>query len=366
VNHKSLSRAARLSAVALVGALAISACGAKNETSNSSSSTDSLSGTLNGAGSTAQQVAMQTWGGGFQTANSGVTVNYDAIGSGGGREQFESGGLDFAGSDDYVPTEEQAKANQACNGKYMEFPVYVSRIAVVYNQPSVKKLNLSPATIGSIFAGKISKWNDPAIAKDNPGVKLPDSTLTPVHRSDKSGTTGNFTDYMDQTSGGTWSAGPVEEWPIKSGEGGDGNSGVVAAVKKGEGTVGYADASQAEGLGIANVKVGDQFVAPSPEAAAKVVDESTPVAGRDSAIDYALDVKRTTTTAGAYPVILISYQIVCQQYKDATTAKLVKAFETYVVGSDAQAAAAKSAGSAPISDAVRQKAMTIIDKISAK
>jgi phosphate transport system substrate-binding protein len=372
VKHTPPPRRLSLGAVAISALLAVTACGAGNETSTGNAAEDTtgasagLSGTVNGAGSTAQQVAMQTWGAGFQTANPDVTVNYDAIGSGGGREQFEAGGLDFAGSDDYVPDDEVSKANKACaGGTYLEFPVYVSRIAVIYNMPSVKKLNLSPATIGSIFSGQVTKWNDPEIAKDNPGVTLPTSNITPVHRSDESGTTGNFTDYLDQTSGGTWKYGAVEAWPIKSGEGGDGSSGVVAAVKNGEGTIGYADASQAQGLGVADVKVGSAYVAPSPEAAAKVVDESTPVQGRP-ATDYALAVKRTTTSSNAYPIILISYQIVCKEYDDQATAALVKAFETYVVSADGQAAAAKSAGSAPISETIRKKALAIINQISAK
>jgi phosphate transport system substrate-binding protein len=369
VRRISLPRATLLGAAAFVLALGLSACGAGNEDngnstgSTSDSGSASLSGTINGAGSTAQQVAMQTWAAGFQSANPDVTVNYDAIGSGGGREQFEAGGVQFAGSDDYLSGDEIAKAKDACGGQYVEFPVYVSRIAVIYNLPDVKTLNLSPETIGSIFAGKITNWNDPAIKADNPGVDLPDTALTPVHRSDESGTTGNFTDYMDQTSGGSWSYGVVETWPIKTGEAGDGTSGVVAAVKGGEGTIGYADASQAGGLGIANVKVGSDYVAPSAEAASKAVDLSKPVSGREDT-DLALAVNRTTTSSGAYPVILISYHIACLNYDDANEAALVKAFETYVVSTDGQAAAAEAAGSAPVSDAISQKDQAIIDQIT--
>ncbi len=112
-----------------------------------------------------------------------------------------------------------------------------------------------------------------------PDAKLPDSTITPVHRSDDSGTTKNFTDYLDQASDGGWSGGVVETWPVKGGEAAEGTSGVVAAVTGGQGTIGYADESQAGDLGKVSVKVGDSFTDPTPEAAAKVLDTAIPVDG---------------------------------------------------------------------------------------
>jgi len=140
---------------------------------------------------------MQVWKSGFQSANSGATINYDPAGSSAGREQFISGGVEFAGSDSYLSDDELQQAQDQCGGPAIEYPVYVSPIAVIYNLSGVDSLQLSPQTLAPIFAAKITKWNDPAIAADNPDATLPDQDINAVHRSDGSGTTDNFTDYLD-------------------------------------------------------------------------------------------------------------------------------------------------------------------------
>jgi phosphate transport system substrate-binding protein len=363
---RTLSRATALS-VALAGTLALSACGASNETSNDSSGTTGgaeLSGTLNGAGSSAQQAAMQGWTAGFSGVQSGVTVNYDPVGSGGGREQFLAGGVDFAGSDSPLDDEELTKATERCgDAGVFELPNYISAIAVVYNLPGVDELNLKPATIAQIFDNKITTWNDPAIAADNPGADLPSTTITPVHRSDDSGTTKNFTDYLAKAAGDDWSYEADGVWPLSGGEAGNGTSGVIGSVTGGEGTIGYADESQAGDLGVAKIGVGEEFVAPSPEAAAKVVEGSEVTSGRGD-FDFAYDINRETTSADEYPIVLVSYHIGCVQYDDKDTAALVAGFEKYVVSADGQSAAADAAGSAPISDTLREQAMTAVDAIT--
>jgi phosphate transport system substrate-binding protein len=350
-------------------ALAMTACGASNEDSGDDDTTPSdgpsVSGTLNGAGSTAQEAAMAAWKKGFQTENSGVTVNYDAVGSGGGREQFLAGAVNFAGSDAYLSDEELVTAQKTCGGDPVEVPVYVSPIAVIYNLDGVDKLQLSPETLADIFAGRITKWNDSSIASENAGVTLPDLDITPVHRSDDSGTTQNFTDYLAQAAPDNWTSPASQTWPVQGGEAGDGTSGVVAAVAGGTGTIGYADESQAGDLGKALIKVGSDYVGPSAEAAGKVLDESDVVSGRPPT-DIAIQVNRTSTTADVYPIILVSYQMVCQKQADEDAANLIKAFETYVVSSAGQQAAAAAAGSAPIPDSLAQKAQAAIDTITAK
>ncbi len=346
---------------ALTLAVGLSACGAANE-EPASGNDSSLSGTLNGGGASSQEAAVASWQKGFQSANPDVTVNYDPIGSGGGREQFLSGGINYAGSDAYLDDEELAKAEERCGGPVVEVPTYVSPIAVIYNLEGVEELNLTPETIGGIFEGKVTQWDDPAIKADNPDAKLPASKITPVHRSDDSGTTENFTEYLDAASGGSWTGGVVETWPVKGGEAAEGTSGVVSAVTNGKGTIGYADASQAGDLGTAAVKVGDDFVAYSPEAAAAVLDASKPVEGR-AETDLALDIDRKVDTKGVYPVVLVSYQIACQQYDDAASAELVKAWLSYVTSADGQATAAKDAGSAPLSEAVGQKVQAAVESI---
>jgi phosphate transport system substrate-binding protein len=354
--------------VALAGILSLAACGASNEggtTASNTSSAEQLSGTLNGAGSSAQQAAMQGWTAGFSGLQSGVTVNYDPVGSGGGREQFLSGGVDFAGSDSPLADDELAKAKDRCgDAGVFELPNYISAIAVVYNLPGVDKLNLKPETIASIFAGKITTWNDPAIAADNPDANLPSTTITPVHRSDDSGTTKNFTDYLSKAAGDVWTDKADGVWPLPGGEAGNGTAGVISSVKGGKGTIGYADESQAGDLGIAKVGVGEEFVAPSAEAAAKVVESSQVTSGRGD-FDFAYDINRETTSADEYPIVLVSYHIGCVQYDDKDTAGLVKAFEEYVISEAGQQAAADAAGSAPISDTLRQQAATAVDAITA-
>jgi phosphate transport system substrate-binding protein len=207
------SRAVVLS-TALAGTLALSACGAANEQNASSGGSGGgettggateLSGTLVGAGASSQQAAMQGWTAGYSGVQPGVTVNYDPVGSGGGREQFTSGGVDFAGSDAYLDDEELAQAEERCGGgEVFELPDYISPIAVVYNLDGVDELNLSPQVIAGIFDREITTWNDPAIAADNPGVTLPDLPITPVNRSDESGTTENFTEYLAAAAGEAW------------------------------------------------------------------------------------------------------------------------------------------------------------------
>ncbi|MEJ7636043.1 phosphate ABC transporter substrate-binding protein PstS [Aeromicrobium sp.] len=365
MNRNSLRTAAPAAVLAL--AFGLSACGAANESDDpgtGSGDAKAVSGTLNAGGSSAQEAAVAAWKKQFQTTNPDATVNYDPVGSGGGREQFLAGGLSIAGSDSYLDDDELAKAKDVCKGDVVEVPVYVSPIAVIYNLEGVDELNLSPKTIGSIFEGKTTKWDDAAIKADNPDAKLPSTDITPVHRSDDSGTTKNFTDYLAEASDGAWSGGEVETWPIKGGEAAEGTSGVVAAVTGGKGTIGYADESQAGELGQAKVKVGEEFTAASPEAAAKVLDTAAPVEGR-ATTDIAVDVDRKSTESGVYPIVLASYQIACQTYEDAETAELVKAWLTYIASDEGQAAAAESAGSAPLSADFSTKVLAAIETIKA-
>lgn len=364
MNRTALRRLAAPGVAALALGLALSACGAGNETDSNSDS--SLSGTLKGAGSSAQESAMDAWRAGFQTDNPDVTVNYDPSGSGAGVEQFNAGAIDFAGSDAALdPSKGEVDAAKArCGANALEVPDYVSPIAVVYNLAGVDHLNLSAKTISQIFNGTVTTWDDPAIKSDNPGAKLPATAITPVHRSDESGTTKNFTDYLAQAGEGAWKSPADKVWPLKSGEAANGTSGVIAAVKAGAGSVGYADESQVGDLSTASIKVGDAFVAPSAEGAAKALAVSPEDDTRTKG-DLAIKVDRTTAEAGAYPLMLTSYLIACPTYA-GDKADLVKGFLTYVVSTKGQQEAAANAGSAPLPDELQKKAESIIDSISAK
>lgn len=363
-----MNRHRLLPAVGLsVAALAFAGCGDDNESNAGGGDSGSgLSGTISGAGASSQEAAQQAWIAGFQTANEQATVSYDPVGSGGGREQFVSSGVDFAGSDAALKEDELTKAQERCGGpdNLIEIPAYISPIAVIYNLDGVADLQLSPSTIAKIFDGKITKWDDAAIKADNPDAKLPSTAISPVHRSDESGTTENFTEYLAATAKSDWPHEASGDWPVKSGEAAQGTSGVVDAVKNGAGSIGYADASQAGDLGKAKVKVGEAFVAPEPAAAAKVIEESeeTDDAGKHV---FTYELNRTTTAAGTYPVVLVSYLIGCTKYDDANKASLVKGFFDYVISTDGQNKAAETAGSAPISDALRTKVQPAVDDIGA-
>jgi phosphate transport system substrate-binding protein len=362
---KSLRNAAVPGVAAL--ALLMSACGASNESGNDTDSTDGgLSGELNGGGATSQEKAQDAWKASFQGANGGnLVVNYALLGSTDGRSQFISKALSFAGSDSYIKDEDLTKAKERCGGTIVEVPAYISSIAIAYNLPGVDELKLDAATIAKIFAGKITTWNDQAIAAQNDGVELPATKISPVHRSDDSGTTKNFTDYLGKVAPGDWKYEAEDAFPVSGGLSAEGTSGVVKQIGDVEGAIGYADASQAGDLSHVSVKVGDAYVAPSPEGAAKTVEVSPVVEGRD-ATDIAVDVDRTTTEAGAYPVILLSYLIACETYDDATEAANVKGYLEYIVSDEGQQDAADNAGSAKLAATTAKQAQDIVAKISSK
>lgn len=345
-------------------ALAVSGCSAANE-EPAGESDSGLSGELSGGGASSQEAAQNAWRAGFQEANSGVQVNYDPIGSGGGREQFIAGGYPFTGTDSYLSEEdgEVEGATERCGGDFIEVPNYVSPIAVIFNVEGVDELNLSPETLAAIFNDEITSWDDPAIAEDNPKAELPAENITAVHRSDESGTTENFTNYLGTVAEDEWPHGEVGEWPIDAGEGANGTSGVVSAVQNGTNTIGYADASQAGELGVANIGVGDEFVAPTPEAAAQILEVSPPVdGGPDTSMAFDLDYE--TEESGTYPIVLTSYLVACSSYEDAEEGDLVKAYLAYIISDEGQQTAAENAGSAPLSTDLASQAQEIVDGIT--
>ena len=351
-----------IAAIAVVSTIVLSACGANENPQPESSAT--FSGELNGGGASSQSSASDAWVAAFQMANPDVTINYSPDGSGAGRKAFASGGISYAGSDSALSSEELTQKFGACaaDSSALDLPVYISPIALIFNIDGVDKLNLDSSTIAKIFSGKISSWDDSAIAALNPDATLPKASITAVHRSDDSGTTKNFTDYLSKTAATDWDAPPADTFPYSGGEAAQGTSGVVDAVKNGKNTIGYADASRAGSLGVAAIKVGDSFVSYSAAASADVVAGSPLVEGRD-ANDIAIALDRKTTDPTHYPLVLVSYLIVCQEYADPTVGTLVKAYASYVAGPVGQAEAAKSAGAAPLSAALSAKVAAAIATI---
>nr|WP_228019025.1 phosphate ABC transporter substrate-binding protein PstS [Brachybacterium epidermidis] len=377
-----------MAALGLTGGLALSACGG-GDTGNGgdggnaggnggSNGSDAggqeggagyaeLTGSIAGSGASSMQNAQTAWTESFmglvQAEGGDVTVTYDATGSGTGREQFLNSEVKFAGTDSPLDEEELAASTEVCNGEQaFNLPVYISPIAVVYNLEGVDELNLTPEVIGGIFAGDITKWNDEKIVEHNPDANLPDKDIVPVHRSDDSGTTENFTEYLSENAPDAWTHGPVETWPIDGGQSGDGTSGLISTVEGGDGTIGYADASQAGNLGIAKIQVGEEFVEYSAEAAAKAVDVSPRAEGREEN-DIVVELDRTTTEQGVYPIVLISYLALCGSYADAGEGEAVKAYASYIISEDGQQVGADNAGSAPLSDELSSEAQAAIDGI---
>jgi phosphate transport system substrate-binding protein len=362
-------RYGRIAAIVTAGALALSACGNDpvasdgGDNGGGGSEETSVSGEIAGAGASSQESAMEAWIAGFQTTNPDATIAYDAAGSGAGRTQFGEGAVAFAGSDAVMDEEEQAAADTRCGGEAIHLPLYISPIAVIYNLEGVEDLQLSPATVAGIFDGKITTWNAPEIAADNPDAQLPDTAIRPVNRSDESGTTENFTEYLSVVAPDAWPHEPSGDWPIQGTQSAQGTSGVVQTVQGGQGTIGYADASKAGELGVAKIKVGENFVEYSADAAAKVVDESPRVEGRPEH-DLAIELQRDTNAEGTYPIVLVSYTIVCLNYTDTAQGDLVKAFVGYMASEEGQTQAAEAAGSAPISTTLRSDVEAAVEAIS--
>ncbi|MFJ4296030.1 phosphate ABC transporter substrate-binding protein PstS [Curtobacterium sp. NPDC089689] len=365
----NIKRIGTVAAIAIVGAVALSSCasneaGAGSSSAASNSDTSKLSGTLTGSGSSAQQTAQATWTAGFQNVASGVTVNYSPDGSGAGRKNFMSGAADFAGSDAALSDEELSGtfANCAADSKAIDIPVYISPIAIAYKVDGVKDLTLDAKTIAGIFSGKITKWNASEIKDLNKDASLPDANITVVHRSDDSGTTQNFSEYVDANAGDTWGKDPSQTFPFQIGDSAKGTSGVASAMASASNAITYIDDSGAGSLDKAKLMVGDKATELSADGAAQVVADSKVVSGRADN-DLAIDVNRTDTADGAWPLVLVSYAIACQEYKDSAKGELVKGYLDYVVSKDAQDAAAKEAKSAALSSDLMDKAAKAVASI---
>ncbi len=357
-----LKNVAAVGTLALATALALSACAGGSDTAAPSATPSdaaptidfaSLSGTITAGGSSAQANAEAAWITAFTAQAKGVTINYDkSQGSGGGVTNWLAGSYDFAGSDSPLKEDQQASSQTICGpGGALNLPVYLDGVAVIYNVAGVDDLNLSSATIAKIFSLQITTWNDPAIAAENPDATLPATPITTVTRSDGSGTTTNFTNYLSQTQPTIWTNAPGNAWPIAGSSAQQGGSGVVNTVKSGDGTIGYADHSAIGDLNSANIQVGTgtDYVPFSAEGASNAFTAAATTVDTGIEGDLAQAIDYTAITeADAYPIPLISYQILCTTFSDEAQGELTKAFVGYVASDQGQQIAAKNAGSAPI------------------
>ncbi|MDZ5078170.1 phosphate ABC transporter substrate-binding protein PstS [Nesterenkonia sp. HG001] len=370
-----LHRFGRAAAILSVASLALVACGESNNPGGddadagtggeNGAETSEVQGTLSGGGSSAQEAAMTAWANGFTSVAPDAQVNYASVGSGSGREGFLGGEYDFAGSDAAMDEGEWEQSQEICgpDGAF-HIPSYISPIAAAYNVEGIDgSLNLDAETLAGIFAGEITSWDDEAVAEHNPDVDLPDTPITVVHRADDSGTTENFTEYLEAAAPEVWEWEADGSWPADvSSESAQQTSGVVDLTTQTDGAITYADASQIGDLDSVAVEVGEEYVEYSPEAAAQAVASSTPVEGQaPNNMSYELD--RDTEESGAYPIVLVAYNIFCNEYQDQETVDLVQAFGEYVVSEDGQSTAESAAGNAPMSDELRDEALEAIDQI---
>jgi phosphate transport system substrate-binding protein len=309
-----------------------SSSGATSAPAATTSSAAAASGKLNGAGSTFQLTFQQAAISAYKSVASGVTVNYDGVGSGSGRADLYSGTVNYAGSDSTIPTTEQSKLN---GKKVLYFPILIGPIDMAYNLPGISNLKLTPKVISDIFQAKVTTWNASEIKSINPGVNLPSTPITLAVRSDGSGTTQNFTLFLQDAVGSAWALGSSStvKWPSTA-HAASGNGGVATVVKSTAGAIGYVDYStaQASGLSAASVqnKAG-QFVAPSTTAA------SAAAAGVTVKPDLTFHAVWGSTDPTAYPITYQTWDIVYAQQPSATDASLLKAYLGFLLGQQGQA-----------------------------
>jgi phosphate transport system substrate-binding protein len=367
-----LKNVVAISALAVATAVALSSCSSSGSGSGSSDSSSpsssasastgavagptidsSLSGTITAGGSSAQANAQAAWTAAFKAQAAGVTINYDkSQGSGGGVTNWLNGSYDFAGTDASLSDAQQTQSQANCGtGGSLNLPTYLSGVAIIYNLPGVK-LQLSSKTLAEIFSLKITTWNDPAIAADNPGATLPSTPITVVSRSDGSGTTDNFTDYLSQVQPSIWTYPVSTAWPVANTSGQQGGSGVVAAVTAGAGTIGYADHSSIGTATAASIAVGTSknYVEYSQTGATNAFTAAAaaaPQTGVKGDLTQKLDYTKITDKS-AYPIPLLSYDVLCTQFKDATQSKLTTTYLGFLASTVGQKVAATNAGSAPL------------------
>jgi phosphate transport system substrate-binding protein len=362
--RRRFTRSAGSLAALLAVALLATACGGSdnntastNTTANAATETTkepALAGTLNGSGATFPKGYYEVAIAGYKKIQPGVTVNYNAVGSGAGRQNLQDGVVDFAGSDATVAAADVPKYK----GEFLYVPTVAAPITVSYNLTDVKDLTLDADTIAKIFARQVKKWDDPAIAAVNPGVKLPSTDITVAHRSDGSGTTENFTKYLVAAAPNTWAlkSGSTVEWPTDT-QAGNGNQGVAQIVKGTAGAVGYVDLSDAKASGLQFAKVKNKT---GKAITADLAGATAALAGAQINPDLTYN-PLNADGPDAYPITAPTWILLYKNQPDKAKGAALKSFLKYVVG-DAQKMA-KDVDYASLPAALQQKAVAQIDSI---
>ncbi|MEU5834281.1 phosphate ABC transporter substrate-binding protein PstS [Streptomyces diacarni] len=369
LQRTSRLRTAAVGALTVCGALVLSACGSDDNSGGSGSETSKAAGNIScdgegkllASGSSAQKNAMDVWTQTYQSACDTTQLNYKPTGSGAGIQEFLQGKTAFAGSDSALEPGEVAKSKKVCKGgQAIDLPMVGGPIAVTYNLDGVDDLVLDADTLAKIFDSKITKWNDPAIKKLNPDAKLPSTKIQAFHRSDESGTTDNFTKYLNTAAPASWKHEPAKAWAGKGGQGADGSSGIATNVKQNDGAIGYAELSYATGNDLNTVKLDtgakEPVEATTGNASKAIADAKVVGQGKD----LALELNYKTQADSAYPIVLATYEIVCDQGNKKETLAATKSFLKYTASEDGQQALAEK-GYAPIPEEIITKVRSTID-----
>jgi phosphate transport system substrate-binding protein len=361
------------------GAVLLAGCGSDNNTPAApGSSGASAAGTsavqcggkptLKASGSTAQANAMTRFVAAYESACSGQTLNYTSNGSGAGVTEFTGNQTDFGGSDSPLNQAkgEYDKAKARCQGAdAWNLPVVFGPLAITYNLPGVDGLILDGPTAAKIFNGTITEWNDPAIAALNSGKSLPAEKITVIYRNDESGTTDNFQKYLDSASNGAWGKGAGKTFNGGVGEGAKGNEGTSAAIKSTPGSITYNEWSFAKAQNLSQAAIvtsaGPDPVTISTDTVGKTI-AGAKIAGTGN--DLVLDTSSfyKPTQAGAYPIVLATYEIVCSKYPDAQTGPAVKAFLQSTINGGQTGLGDN--GYIPLPDTFKDKLTTAINAIA--
>ncbi|BBX56658.1 phosphate-binding protein PstS [Mycobacterium shottsii] len=319
------------------------------------------------AGSTAQKNAMEQFVYAYIHACPGHTLDYNANGSGAGMKLFLGNQTDFAGSDTPMnpAKNEPQKASERCGSEAWDLPVVFGPIAVTYNLKGVSALSLDGPTLAKIFNGTIAKWDDPAIKALNTSINLPPTPIHVVFRSDQSGTTANFQQYLDAASDGAWGKGAGQTFNGGVGEGAAGNDGTSQALKRTDGSITYNEWSHAVGhqLNMAQIitSAGPEPVTITAESVGKTIAGATfKGKGNDLVVDTSSFYRPTQD--GAYPIVLVTYEIVCSKYPDAPTGTAVKAFMQATIG-DGQVGLDEY-GYIPLPESFRSKLIPVVNAIA--
>jgi len=367
-----LKRHGAVLALVAVGALALAACGS-NPTPSGGGGGGASTGpaacggkqNLTAEGSSAQKNAIDVFVQAYQAKCPGFNVAYNPTGSGAGVKQFNAGLVDFGGSDSALNAAngEVAAAEQRCKGNpAWDLPMVFGPVALGYNVPGVTDLVLNGDTTAKIFSGGIKTWNDPAIAALNSGKQLPAEPINVIYRSDSSGTTDNFQQYLAAASKGSWTKAAGKTFNGGVGTGSQGSAGVAQAIASAPGTIGYIELSFAQDnkLSMAQLDSGSGPVALTDDAVSKAISGAQ-ITGQGN--DMRLDLKSVyaASTAGAYPLVLATYELVCSKGYDPDVATAVKNFLT-IAATDGQAQLG-AAGYAPLPAEFQQKLLTAIQAI---